>query len=177
MLSIDERISCITYHEKFHHRTALIFSKFIPLPDSGFQNLDSRFWIHLVFHTSFHRDLETKANMFCIIRTSFNWKDNYYVLYTLTFSPFPDSWISIRPLVQRSRHIFAMIRYRKNARTKAKFERKGLSSFKFHFQQTDWYWNNINSQLLSIINYECIWTETIRQSAYDEHGAVQTRLL
>lgn len=86
MLSIDETISCITYREKFHYGTVFIFSKFTPLPDSGFWNQGSRFWIHLVFHRSFHRDLQTKANMFCIVRTSFNWKDNYYVLYIRTFS-------------------------------------------------------------------------------------------
>ena len=38
--------------------------------------------------------------------------------------------------VQSSRHIFAMIRYRKNASTKVKFERKRLSPFQFHLQRT-----------------------------------------
>ena len=46
------------------------------------------------------------------------------------------SSVKLEAPVQSSRHTFAMIRYRKNTCTKAKFERKRLSPFTFHLERT-----------------------------------------
>ena len=70
---------------------------------SGFRIPESRLQIlnFVIFHTLLPRDLQTKANMFCIIRTSFHWKENYDVLYSYLFVKGPHILSSILQGMQR----------------------------------------------------------------------------